>query len=249
MSRILWRNTLLPDLSAPPGDFSCPPFTEEGVKDVIRYPLATAEIAVPDPKAARSVSRAAIFLAFVCAAAKETLAPFLADSPFSVGIYCAVEGGPLDAVSAAKILKQDDPSRFAVHFQKFRNPKSYLKQLPNLAPAYMGITMGIQGPMNVYTDSASSALHALEQAEWDLQDGSVKAALVCSAFAFEDFLRVRGARREESRTLVEGAAAMVMGAGDEFTDWSGASERGDERYSFGIADRMVRISIRRSEYA
>jgi hypothetical protein len=189
------------------------------------------------------MSRASIFLSHICAHAKEVLAPFLQESPFSVGIYCAVENGPIDAPSTAKIIAQNDPAHFSDYYRRFRNPKMYLKQLPNLAPAQMGIFLGIQGPLNVYTHSSTGALHALEQAEWDLRDGVVKAALVCSAHAFDDLLVVKRTRRLDPRCLVEGAAAFVLVPGDEFVNWSERAGS-DPTYSFGISDHLMNFSRR-----
>ena len=82
--------------------------------------------------------------------------------------------------------------------------------------------MGLQGPMNVYTHSREGGLQALEQAEWDLADGVVEAALVCTAHAFDDFLVVKRTRHFDRRAVAEGAAALVLVASSEktMTDWS-----------------------------
>lgn len=239
MSQILWRNILLPDLQAEVTDLQDETYKDR-VDNVRLYPKPSSEITIPDPKAFRSMSRAAIFLSHVCMQAQETLAPFLQKSPFSVGIYCAVENGPIDGPSTAKILAQEDHTQFAEHYRKFRNPKMYLKQLPNLVPAQMGISMGLQGTMNIYTHAQMGSVHALEQAEWDLKTQTVDAALVCTAHAFDDFLVVKRTRHFDPRTLNEGAAAMVLAKDDVFTDWQKKISEDPKNY-FGISDQMIQL--------
>lgn len=239
MSKILWKNILKPDLQAEVTDLQDDTY-KDLVNNVRVYPQASSEISIPDPKAFRSMSRAAVFLSHICMQAQETLAPFLQKSPFSVGIYCAVENGPIDGPSTAKILAQSDPTQFAEHYRKFRNPKMYLKQLPNLVPAQMGISMGLQGPMNIYTHAQMGSLQALEQAEWDLKTQNVDAALVCTAHAFDDFLVVKRTRHFDSRTLNEGAAAVVLANDGTFTDWQKQISEDPKNY-FGISDQMIQL--------
>jgi len=243
MSRVLWQKLLMPDLSAPPATLRDEPYKDE-VTNTRAYEKPSAEIAIPDPKAFRSMSRASIFLAHIVQDAKDALAPYQAKTPFSVGVYCAVENGPIDGPSTAKILAQPDPENFAEHYRKFRNPKMYLKQLPNLAPAQTGIFMDLSDPLNVYTHSLAGAWHALDQAEWDLESGVVDAALVCTAHAFDDFLVVKRARRVDPRCLTEGAAALLLVKDGGRTDWTSRVEL-DPRHLFGISDPLINL-LRRS---
>jgi len=268
VSRIAWSSILVPPAEAQATELRDGIY-QDTIENVLPIPLANNEIAVPDPKAFRSMSRASIFLSHICMGAKDALAPFLDQSPFSVGVYCAVENGPIDAPSTAKIVEAGDPTRFAELYRKFRNPKTYLKQLPNLAPAQMGISMGLQGPMNVYTHTLSGGIHALEQAEWDLKEGVVQAALVCSSHAFDDFLVVKRSRGDDPRVLTEGAAAALLVADGRFTEWSASlaalqqrpdqqsGQRGDQQNSqptnqtnkqhnnrwFGIADPVIHLFL------
>lgn len=252
MSRIIWSSILVP-----PADVRATELRDgiyrDTIENVLPIPLANNEIVVPDPKAFRSMSRASLFLSHICTGAKDALAPFLDKSLFSVGIYCAVENGPIDAPSTAKIVETGDPARFAELYRKFRNPKMYLKQLPNLVPAQMGISMGIQSPMNVYTHTLSGSLHALEQAEWDLKEEVVQAALVCSSHAFDDFLVVKRSRGDDPRVLTEGAAAALLTADGRFTEWeasfaalkqqSDQQNRQQHNRWFGIADPMIHLFL------
>jgi len=239
MSRIIWQNILIPDFSAPATVLKDEVYQDQ-IENLRTIAKATQEIPIPDPKAFRSMSRASVFLSHVCMAAKDSLAPFLGESPFSIGMYCAVEHGPIDAPSTAKIILQKAPEHFAENYRKFRNPKMYLKQLPNLVPAQMAISMGLQGPMNVYTHSTVGSLHAIEQAEWDLKTGAVKAALVCSAHAFDDFLVVKRARHFDNREIAEGAGAMLLVSDGTFTNWKDKITK-DNSVSFGISDQVINL--------
>lgn len=239
MSQILWKNLLLPDLLSDTASWQ-----DENYKDKIDnlrfYPTDSQSIPIPDAKAFRSMSRAALLLAHLCEGAQDTLAKFLNKSPFSVGIYCAVENGPIDAPSTLKIIAQNKPDQFAEFYRKFRNPKMYLKQLPNLAPAQLGIFMGLQGPMDVFTHSTAASLQSLEQAEWDLKNKTVDAALVCTAHAFDDFMVVKRTRKMTTQCINEGAGALILTANGQFTDWSKKSYEDSKNY-FGISNQIIQF--------
>lgn len=210
--QLLWQKVWLPDLSAEPQVWEDKTFQDQ-IPNIRRVAAENAEILIPDPKALRSMSRASLFMSGLAGEMKSFLDPYLEKSPFSVGIYCAVENGPIDGPSTAEILNRSTEAfdlKFAEAYRKLRNPKMYLKQLPNLAPAQLGISLGIQGPMNVYTHSLYACQQALEQAEADLLSQRVEAALVLTAHAFDDFWVVKRTRLQEERTLCEGAAVLIL---------------------------------------
>jgi hypothetical protein len=210
--KMLWQKVWIPDLTAAPQNWDDKTYQDQ-IPNVRKVAEENGDIAVPDPKAMRSMSRASLFMSGMAEEMKTYLAPFLANSPFSVGIYCAVENGPIDGPSTAEILNRSTEAfdfQFAEAYRKLRNPKMYLKQLPNLAPAQLGISLGIQGPMNVYTHSIYACQQALEQAEADLVNHVVEAALVITAHAFDDFWVVKRTRQQDQRTLCEGAAAQIL---------------------------------------
>jgi len=154
-------------------------------------------------------------------------------------MYCAMENGPVDLKSASEMVGVPR-EKYAEQYRKSRNPKMFLMQLPNLAAAQAGIFLGIMGPLNVYNSSTSGSLHALIQAESDLQTGRVEAALVCSAFGFENPLVLERIRRQNlnDRVLCEGAAAMLLMAGESRTDWTKA-DFNDTREYYGISHQLI----------
>lgn len=208
----LWEKILIPDLELEAQVWEDSVF-QDTIPQVRRVPIENSDFVVPDPKAFRSMSRASLFLSSSADEMRTVLNPYLEKSPFSVGIYCAVENGPIDGPSTAEILKRSSEVydfQFAEAYRKLRNPKMYLKQLPNLVPAQLGISLGIQGPMNVYTHSRSGCEQAVFQAKQDLLSHFVEAALVLTAHAFDDFWVVKRTRLQDSRILCEGAAMQIL---------------------------------------
>ncbi|UZJ37479.1 hypothetical protein [Prosthecochloris sp. SCSIO W1103] len=240
MSRILWSRALVPG-----HDTVAQPFSNEYYGNLLTIPRTKAlaieerKAPLPDRKVHRSMSRAGVLLSVACLEGREVMQPFLDNSPFGIGIYCAIENGPVDLDSTSAML---DVSRedFAEQYRKFRNPKMFLKQVTNLAPAQMGIFLGIMGPLNVYNNSMYGSLHALEQAEIDLEEGKVKAALVCSAFSFEDPLVLERIHRNElhERILCEGAGACLLISDGTYSDWDDLDYVGTESY-YGISHQIV----------
>lgn len=238
MSKLIWKNSLIPDLKSIPQDLYDDYF-KDTVTEVLKVPIESNELRIQDPRAFRSMSRAALFLSHICFDLGRVLQPYLEISPFSVGIYCAVENGPIDAPTTSKMLDIEQ-EKFAEAYRKLRNPKMYLKQLPNLVPAQIGIFLNIQGIMNVYTHSEQAGLQALEQAEIDLKDGVVKAALVCGSHAFDDYLVVKRTRETDQRVLSEGAAALLLVPNETETIWKNKLKK-NINIGFGINDQLINI--------
>lgn len=250
--KLLWQKAWIPDLSLQPQALEDKTFNDS-ILNVRRVDIESNEVSVPDPKAMRSMSRASVFMSGMAEEMKAYLAPYLEKSPFSVGIYCAVENGPIDGPSTAEILNRSTENfdlQFAEAYRKLRNPKMYLKQLPNLAPAQLGISLGIQGPMNVYTHSVFACQQALEQAEADLLNKSVEVALVITAHAFDDFWIVKRTRLQDSRTICEGAAVQILTLADGNSEFSVLEEMKkcankeylfDAENYFGISDPLINL--------
>ena len=185
------------------------------------------------------MSRTGVLLSLVCLDGQSFVKPLVDRSPFSVGMYCALENGPVDLQSAKKMhcVSRDD---FPEEYRKHHNPKMYLKLLPNLAAAQLGIFLGIMGPLNVYNNSTHGSIHALQQAEMDLEENKIDAALVCSAFSFENPLTVERVNRQNlhDRTLCEGAGALLLTSDGRFSNWKNLDYEDTESY-FGISHQII----------
>ena len=249
MSKIIWSNALVPGPETVEQ-----PFKSDYYGNLLSIPRTKAlaieerKAPLPDRKVYRSMSRAGVMLSLVCLEGKGLLQPFLGKSPFDVGIYCAIENGPVE-LSSANTLLNVSPEDFAEEYRKLRNPKLFLKQVTNLAPAQMAIFLGIMGPLNVYNHSSYGSLHALEQAEIDIEEGRVKAAVVCSAFAFEDPLVLERIHRKDmkERVLCEGAGVCLLTYDGTFTDWYAMDYEADGSY-YGIGHQIITQTITRGRH-
>jgi hypothetical protein len=156
------------------------------------------------------MSRNACLLTHASMGCREILAPVLNQDPYSVGLFCAVENGSLEYDIVKQVIAAPFES-FANEYKRLRNPKMYLKQLPNLAGAQLGIFLGILGPMGVFTHSRYGSLHALEQANMDLATGAIKIAVVAAAMSAEDPLNLlKYQKRSPGKTISEAALCLVM---------------------------------------
>ncbi len=245
MSQVAWKKALVPGAHEPIQDFTCSlyehPFIVKRTRSIGKKEEEIVEL--PDRRAYRSMSRAAVLLSAVGLEAKPFLEPYLSKNKFGVGVYCAVEQGPTP-YDCVKQMVHTTPEEFGETYKKLRTPKQYLRQLPNLAPAQMGIFLEIMGPLNVYHHSKAGCLHALEQAEYDLANSIVDAALVCTAFSLEDPLIVMRTRREssEDQVITEGAAAVLLVPSAKPTNWTHEEHFRSNDY-FGIANPLIHISL------
>lgn len=238
MSAIVWEKINIPAADASVEDLNDDVFGTK-VSGVKKIPGTSQSFAIPDPKALRSMSRASVLLSNLCMEIKPIIEPYLLENPFSIGIYCAVENGPIDGPSTKKIILSTE-GHFVDLYRKLRSPKMYLKQLPNLAPAQLGISLGIRGTMTVYTHSTFGSLQALEQAEEDLWNDRVKLALVCSSHAFDDFLVVARTRKFDERIIAEGAGAMLLKKNESKTIWENNVSKNPVEF-YGISDQIINL--------
>jgi hypothetical protein len=246
MSRVLWKRALVPppDNAAEDATWEVHPAALR-VPRTRRVPLGDeALVELPDARAYRALSRAGLLLQAVGLQSRSVLEPFVATDPYGVGLYCAMESGPNDYRCAREMI--DTPAEeFAASYKALRSAKQYFKMLPNVPPAELAIFLGIMGPTTVYNHSTLGAFHALDQAEYDLNTGLVRAALVCSAFSLEDPLLAARTRRAAgpAPVLSEGAACLVLVFDGRYTDWR-ARRRPERPCVFGIADDLVGIALR-----
>jgi hypothetical protein len=246
MSQIIWSEALIPGENIPVQEF-IPEYYDGKIRieKTKALPIIDRQANLPDRRVYRSLSRVGILLSLVCLKAREELNIFLRKDPFSIGVYCAVENGPVDFASAKQMVNVPKEA-FADSYKKLFNPKMYLRQLPNLAACQMGIFLGLLGPANVYNNSSYGSLHALEQAEMDLSDNRINAALVCSAFSFENPIMMERIRRSvlNERILCEGAGAMLLVADGTEKSWQDINYENTNEY-FGISHQVIVQIMRR----
>lgn len=247
MSLVVWSRAVVPgpDERPAPVTFALydPPLH---AAPTVALPIADRDLVeLPEPRALRSMTRAALLLAAAGLPGRDVLRPLVERDPFAVGVYCALESGPIDPRSAHG-APDGSHAEFAGVYRSLRFGQLYLRQLPNVAPARLMIFLGLMGPLYVYTHSTYAALHALEQAEQELAAGVVEAALVCSAFSLEDpLVTVRlCSGLGEGRVLSEGAACLLLAGDGRLRDWRSQLQDGGSRW-YGIAHPIVTLVERR----
>jgi hypothetical protein len=205
-------------------------------------------VELPEPRSFRSMNRAGLMLAKVGLSCRDVLAPYVAEDPFSVGLYCAMQDGP-DDYQCAKEMAHTPPEDFARLYKLLRSSKQFLREVGSVQASFLSIFLGTMGPLYGFTHSRWAGLHALEQAESDLKYGVVKAALVGSAFSLQDPLLSMRIRRSigEDSVLCEGAAALVLVASEEYTDWRAAMPSNEERF-YGTAHDLVLLANGSEQY-
>lgn len=245
MSRILWKQAKRPE----PGEM--PQSHVYGVYEnfdfriprTCAFPVPDEDIVeLPEPRIFRALNRSGLLLAAVGLESRSVLAGFLAEDPFSVGLYCAMQDGP-DDYNSGKQMVDVPPEDFARIYKFLRSSKQFLREGGFLQSSVVGMFLGIMGPLYGFTHSRWACLQALEQAEFDLKNGVIRAALVGGGFSLEDPLLSMRVRRSipEYSILCEGAAALVLVSNGQFTDWRCATPTDDQRF-YGTAHDLVLLA-------
>jgi 3-oxoacyl-(acyl-carrier-protein) synthase len=188
-------------------------------------------------QAARSSSRACALMKYACSHIPQDLMDKLKEAQHKTGIYCGVENGTVDYshVQETESVTKDE---FAAKYKLLRNPKMYLKQLPNLAATHLSIFYEITGPTYVFTHSINGGVHALEQAQFDLDQGIVDYALVVSAFSNEDELNLYKNSLRTEKSLSEGAVVTLLERSEE-SNKNQNTTNSDLKYHYGISTKLI----------
>jgi hypothetical protein len=251
VSRIQWKQALRPSPSATPQDYTYDLYDnfDFRIPRTCALPQTDEQIVeLPEPRSFRSLNRAGLMLAAVGLQTKNIVAEYLAEDPFSVGLYCAMQDGP-DDYKSAKQMAHTPPEDFARQYKFLRSSKQFLREVGSVQASFLSIFLGTMGPLYGFTHSRWAGLHALEQAECDLHNGVVKAAIVGSAFSLEDPLLTMRIRRSipDTSILCEGAAALVLTASEEYTDWRSVMPESGECF-YGTAHDLVLLATGSEQY-
>ena len=242
MSKILATQVLIPDKSADPEDWICelfsPPMKIGLVKKLKKIPEDL--ILENQKKMLRSMSPAAGYMAAVCNPIKPALDPFIKKNAFSVGIYCALEN--LSAYyEIAKVIANSPEELWAELYIDHVPPKSPLKAGLGVAPATIGIFLGALGPTSTFYDQKFGILHALDQAEHDLRNHRIQAALICTAHVLDDPLFTRKTIEnltDPSLVLKECGAAILLAHDGKTTKWE-VELPDPPSFEYGISSPLI----------
>lgn len=213
---------------------------------VRRIPVSDdAIVELPDTRALRVLSRAGLILYRATSACKNSLAHTLGQDPTRVGLYCAIDQGPMEYSVMAKIARAPEIEMNKI-LRQHLPPKQLFRSGSNIAAAQTSIFLGIHGPMHSFLHGKFGALHAWTQAELDLKQGVIDTALVCGAFSLEDPLLNQKTLLDcpPGSPLSEGGAAIVLRAGQHFP--LDVTRSMHEPY-YGSADALVRLAMHLEE--
>ncbi len=240
-------------------DYSLPP---ENINfDVSEYQIPTLNaylfpqdkrkiVALPDRRAYRSMSKSGALLSAACLSLSEKIGDTHfsnTNNRFSTGLYCAVDHGSDDFMALKKLMEVDSQS-FSNDYRRLKDPKAYLRQLPNLSSAYVSIFLQIMGPTNTYTHSKHGCLHALNQAENDFKQGKIRSAIVATSFALDDpILASRLRTKNNGTTLSEGAMAIFIETQQQIVEIKSRlislNNASYDKKFFGISNPLMQITI------
>lgn len=209
---------------------------------VSRIPLENEKIAdVPDLRVLRSMSRSGLILFRTAMNCIEAHSGALEMASVRTGLYCGVDQGPLDYGPVTEIAQSGQQEIGSILIRSTM-PKQIFKMYPNYSTNQVGIMLGVQGPMQTFTNMNFASLQALEQAEFDLWHGVVDRALVCAANSLEDpLVSLRLFRQSPvGAVLSEGGGALILAKSSTRTNWSKKLEATDSSF-YGIADPLIRI--------
>lgn len=230
---------MIPDLSAPPASYQTdfvPGFPTN--LQVRTLPFDHESIALPTCVSRRCLSRTGILLNSLVTSVAAISEKILEQDRYSIGLYCAIEPGPTD-YKIAKTLLSASPDEVTEKFKTELHPKAYFHSMPNMPIAQVAIQLNSRGRATAYTHSTLAADMALEQAEHDLNIGTVQAALVCGAFCFGNPLLVLREHKAlpKGGVLCEGAGAVLLVKGESNSP-EGYSNF--EPNSFGNINKLIR---------
>ena len=210
---------------------------------VSRLPIENEKIAkVADMRVLRSMSRAGLILCRVAMDCMDLLNDRVTLNPVRTGLYCGVDQGPIDYDLVEKISQSPEQEMGSILLRATK-PKQIFKMYPNYSTNQVGIMLGVQGPMQTFTNMKFGSLHALEQAEFDLWHGAIDLAFVCSANSIEDPMVSTRVLSEspEDIILAEGGAALILAKSSTRTNWEN-SEMTKDKIFYGITDPLIRIA-------
>lgn len=185
-------------------------FGEKLLVDVFAEEALLSNLDTATQRNKKSMSRAALLLSTMAPELKKNIARELL-APETVGVYCANEQGPLHFEMLMHSLDkstEDLPKLFKENW----SPKQHLKSGASMVGANLSILLGTMGPLLTYTDRKNAAYQALDQANLDLADGRVTAAIVCTVNSLEDPLLTKQMTTElgAGTILSEAIAAVIL---------------------------------------
>lgn len=203
---------------------------------------ASADLPMEVARAQRFSSRSAQLLLLQSEWMAATIASRPGISPFRIGLYLALENGPVLPEGSKHI---DFSDCFAEKFRQMVPPKQFLKYLVPVAPTALAARVGVRGPVVIYNSRAHGCRHALARARLDLASGAVELAFVATCLAKDEPVpaaALQAAGSSVSACMSEISLAVAFsGHLASLEGLPHALNLHTHKKHFGIADPMVRL--------
>jgi hypothetical protein len=145
----------------------------------------------------------------------------------TAGIYCVLDNSVGPHIDLLKFAATGDPKDYA----RYVSPKWGLQSSLGIAASSLSIILGTRGGVQVFHHSRDAGLHAIQQAELDLETGAVSLAVVCSASSADDPMTLLKHRTlHPELRYSEGAAVMLL-------------EAGVGQLNYGIANDLIKFTL------
>ena len=192
-----------------------------------------------DKRKIRSTSRAALILNRVMFNLGQEIESFTSNDPYRVGLYLALEPGPISHSVVRDLARQSEES-FSQNFIHLYPPKQHFKTLICMGAAAVSIANNIRGPVNSYHDFYTGAKDAFCQANMDLECNRIDLAIVGSVMSLEDELLTSKvlALRPKNMILSEGCAIVLLTKPELIEE---CTKKKDQKYFYGIADPLMGV--------
>lgn len=157
----------------------------------------------------RSMNRTGTLLTGCCLQLNKEILTLIQSKAERTGIYCAVESSTT-AHSELNKLANETAETFSKTYSQLIPPKWCLQTSISLAAFAAAIALGVEGGVHTFHHYRWGVLHALQQAQIDLENGSVDLALVVAVSTLEDPLMVQNRKRRFPGLVPHEAVGVVL---------------------------------------
>jgi 3-oxoacyl-(acyl-carrier-protein) synthase len=160
-----------------------------------------------------------------------------------VGLYGAVYGGVFPYRAYDHYVGSVDGSIYDSLVQAI-GPQAMLQRSNGISISQLGIYLGIHGPTIPFLHKTWGAVHALDQAVWDLNSDKIDLALVCSALALKEDPFTELDLNVDPKTVERAECAVIVGINQKNQGQVVANARHLTKKigKFGVANSLVQLA-------
>lgn len=134
---------------------------------------------------ARSVNRASSILIQTSLNIPQVVKSYISQNTDEVAFYLVVDQTSQNHEQVLAFIKEMNVDK-AGSYSKLFSPRYIFQTSIGLVSSSLSIFLGIKGGVSTYTHSRNGHIHALRQAAIDLNNGTIKYAIIGGVFSLED---------------------------------------------------------------